>query len=628
MRVRLAAATFAALLLPAAPAAGGDPIMPLSEVRSGMECTAYTVVRGTEVTSFDAEVLDVVDGDPDTDGPRILVRVSGPAVDGTGIGPGFSGSPIYCRDGDGPARNAGAISETVGQYGGKIVLATPIEAILGNPPEGPAPRDEGEEGGAAREDGGGAGRRDAGRAARGDAGGAARGDTGRAARRGDGRRRGALARQAVARARPLVAPLTVAGVGAPLGRALEAAGRRVGRAVLAAPAGPLGTFPPQALRPGSAVAVGYSSGDISVGAVGTVAYTDGDRVWAFGHPLEAVGRRALLLQDAYVYQVIDNPVQLGEFGATYKLAAPGHDLGTFSNDANAAVAGRTGGLPSTVPVRVFATDLDTGERRVTGLRVADETDVDTPEGGSPLAFVAPLAVTQAASTVLRSSPGRLTGNVCTQITVREIERPLRFCNRHLSAAPADPDFSGTTSVVAANAATDVFEALSRIDAYTGRPPHVTEVAVRIDLRRGQRQAYLRSFLLPRRARAGERIRVRATLQRVRGARFTRTYSVRLPRDLRRGSRRLTFSGRDVDTADDSLLGTIVIGDGEEDGGVEPGPGSLRELAAAIRSLQRFDGVRLRIGDRRMRAFRDEELRISGRASARIGIVRGRARGRR
>src|SRR4051794_32147735 len=143
MRLRLLAAAFAASLVPAAPAFAGDPVMPLSQVHSGMHCTGYSVVRGTDISSFDVEVLDVVDGDPNEDGPRILVQVSGPAVDSTGIGPGFSGSPIYCDDGTGTQRNIGAISESIGEYGGKVVLATPIEAILANSPDAPHETGEG-----------------------------------------------------------------------------------------------------------------------------------------------------------------------------------------------------------------------------------------------------------------------------------------------------------------------------------------------------------------------------------------------------------------------------------------------------------------------------------------------------
>ena len=124
-------------LCASAPAAtyAADPIMPLSEVRSGMRCTGLSVVRGTEISSFDVEVMDVIADDPAIGGPRILIRVSGPAVDVTGVGPGFSGSPILC---DG--RNAGAISEGIGEYGNHVVLATPIEEIL---TARPAPRPAG-----------------------------------------------------------------------------------------------------------------------------------------------------------------------------------------------------------------------------------------------------------------------------------------------------------------------------------------------------------------------------------------------------------------------------------------------------------------------------------------------------
>ena len=101
-----------------------------------MQCTGYSVVQGTQISAFDVEIVDVVSGDASAnDGPRILIRVSGEAVDRTGVGPGFSGSPIYC---DG--RNAGAISEAIGEYGGKTVLATPIEEILANPPDAPRGR--------------------------------------------------------------------------------------------------------------------------------------------------------------------------------------------------------------------------------------------------------------------------------------------------------------------------------------------------------------------------------------------------------------------------------------------------------------------------------------------------------
>src|SRR4051795_8937478 len=112
----LRSAAAAALLcsIVAAPARAADPIMPLSDVHAGMRCTGYSVIQGTDISSFDVDILDVADGDAVAVPPRILVQVSGPAVDVTGVGPGFSGSPIYCSDGAGVARNVGAISESLG----------------------------------------------------------------------------------------------------------------------------------------------------------------------------------------------------------------------------------------------------------------------------------------------------------------------------------------------------------------------------------------------------------------------------------------------------------------------------------------------------------------------------------
>jgi hypothetical protein len=79
----------ALMLVAAPPASAADPILPLAELRPGMSCTGLSVIRGTAISSFDVEIIDVIAAEPGLSGPRILVRVSGPAVDATGVGPGF-----------------------------------------------------------------------------------------------------------------------------------------------------------------------------------------------------------------------------------------------------------------------------------------------------------------------------------------------------------------------------------------------------------------------------------------------------------------------------------------------------------------------------------------------------------
>jgi hypothetical protein len=579
-RVPLLAAVVAATLTPAAPALAGDPIMPLSQVQSGMHCTGYSVVRGTTISSFDVDVVDVVDSDPGTDGARIIVTVSGPAVDATGIGPGFSGSPIYCPDGAGVQRNIGAISESIGDYGGKTVLATPIELMLSNPADPPKPPN---------------------------------------ARATTARGRAAVRRIKTEGTKPLAAPLTISGLTPRLGRALEQTGARIGRPVISVPAGPLGSFPTQSLQPGAAVSAGYSSGDLRIGAVGTVSYTDGDRVWAFGHPFEGAGARSLLLQDAYVFKVVNDP-NASITGGSYKLAVAGHDVGTLTNDAFSAIVGRVGALPQTTAVHVAATDHDTGASRLLQASVADETDVDTPTGFTALGAVAPLAVAEAAGSVLKSAPGRLTGRMCLRITFRELpSRPARFCNRYLSSTILSPDAGPLGNAVAFSAALDALDAVGQIEAYEGRTPHVTKLGADIDLRRGEQLAFLRRVKAPKQVRPGQRIRLRVTMQRIRDGNLTKTYHVRIPRHIKPGRRTLRLVGFEQSSPDDALL-ELLLGE-DIDGEQPPGPRTLRQLVAQIKSLGRWDGVTMRMRGREKRAFKDDDLVITGRAQTRIRVRR-------
>jgi hypothetical protein len=564
------------LMIPAA-AHAGDPIMPLPAVQSGMRCTGYSVIRGTEITSFTVDVIDVLAG-PDA---QILVTVSGPAVDTTGIAEGFSGSPVKCVDpADGVAKTIGAIAQGTGDYGNKLVLVTPIQTMLGEQVDPPATAKP---------------------------------------------MPAALKRKV----RALATPLSFSGVSGPVATALQKAGKKLGRALYAAPASPrAGAFPVQTLQPGSSVAVGLSGGDIEAGAVGTVTYVDGNTVWAFGHPLDGAGRRSLLLQDAYVYTVVNNPIDSDQV-TSYKLAAPGHDLGTLTNDAPSAVVGRLGALPERFPLRVSATDLDSGRIVHENVEIADETVAGQPTGSSSLTQVGPVAVAQAAYDILRGSPARQSGEMCVRITIRERKAPLRFCNTYVGGSPSSP---------AAPLVADFAAATGLLDAYNFGTLHVTSAAVSLKLRRDLHQAFLLAASAPTHVRRGHDIKVRILAQRVRGARFTRTVKVHIPRSLKKGTHILSLTGTAADAVagqgdaqDLSSTFTITLGDQGDSSGDDPGPRDLDELAQAFAGLARDDGVTAsfrRPGDSsgdsatsEVEVLRDPQLRISGSALLRV-VVRG------
>ena len=56
-------------------------------------------------------------------------------------------------------------------------------------------------------------------------------------------------------------------------------------------------------------------------------------------------------------------------------------------------------------------------------------------------------------------------------------------------------------------------------------------------------------------------------------------------------------------------------------GGDPGPTSVSELADEITALGRYDGVGLRNGGDTVPAFRDDELRLSGRVRTTVRVVR-------
>jgi len=582
---------FAAALATAAPAYAGDPIMPLSEVQRGMQCEARTVIQGVDITTFGAEVVDVVSGDTATEAPRILFRFSGEAVDRTGVGPGFSGSPIYC---DG--RVAGAISESVGEYGGTMALATPIEPILGQPVEPPP------------------GTRPA-------------------------------AQTPARSARALSAPISMGGLSPRVASVFTRAAARAKRVLYAAPGRPVAeSFPWQQLRPGSAMAAGLASGDVTAGSVGTVTYVDEGRVWAFGHPLDAAGRRSLFLQDAYVYAVVNNPVGV-EGVTTYKLAVPGHNVGILSGDGLSAVAGTLGNLPPRFPMKVVAQDLDTGRQSVANIEIADENALDLPTGSSSLSFVGAGAVAQAGTTVLGGgAPARQTGEMCARIYLRESPRPLRFCNRYVTRGGGGFEEGGSLGV-AGPMAGDFVEAVTQLDEYNFAALTVTRVEVNLKVRRGLRQAFLIKATGPDVVRRGRTARIRVRIQQVRGPAETRTINVRVPRGMPSGPRELLLQGTPTDEEGDLEidLSELLFGADEDDpdaeSTAETGPRTVAALAKSIRRISRYDGVKAsflppdddtsleELGEdpdgpegtarREREVYKDPELRLSG--SVRVPI---------
>ena len=121
LRTAAAAIALAALVATTAPRAA-TPIMPVSEIRTGMIGIGRTVFEGTELKEFKVHILGVL---KNVQGPRrdlILARLEGGPLAQTGVAQGMSGSPVYI---DG--RLIGAVSYSIGAFSKEPIAGiTPI----------------------------------------------------------------------------------------------------------------------------------------------------------------------------------------------------------------------------------------------------------------------------------------------------------------------------------------------------------------------------------------------------------------------------------------------------------------------------------------------------------------------
>jgi hypothetical protein len=396
-------------------------------------------------------------------------------------------------------------------------------------------------------------------------------------------------------------------------------------------------FPVQTLRPGSAMAVSLASGDVTSGAIGTVTYVDGDSIWAFGHPLDAAGRRSLFFQDAYVFTVIGNPVGSSEL-QSYKYAATGHDLGTLTNDGISAVVGKLGTLPARFPLKIVAKDLDTNAMQVANIQIADETAIGLPTGVSALTDVGSVAVAEVAYNALHGAPLRQSGSMCVRVSVQEAKKPLRFCNTYVGGGPVDQ--SGDTG--GGPLVGDFAAATGLIDAYNFGPLHITGAQVDIKLRRSLRVAYLLSISAPSVVHRGRTVNVKLRMQRQNGGKLERTISVHVPKGMPAGERSLTLTGTAPDleaSAGTDLASLFDVTSATDTGTDITGPRTVAALAKAFKAVHRYDGVTSSfappggaspdaptphgaegVAQKERKVYRDPELRIAGTARKRVLVV--------
>ncbi len=291
-------------------------IFPLSEVRAGQHGIGKTVFSGNKIEEFQVEILGVLENL----GPRqsvILARLSGGPLQNTGVMQGMSGSPVYIN-----GRLVGAVALAFNFAKEPIAGIRPIEEMLAI--SGPAAAKTTPEPRAAPQ--------------------------GHSAECLPGR----LSRTPAASLVEIATPVSFSGfTSGTLDRfapELKKLGLEPRQGISSGGALPSKLGNPAQLRPGDMISVDLLSGDLTIGAEGTVTEVDGKRIYAFGHQFMSVGETELPFARAEVLALLPN------LAASFKISSAREWMGTITQDRSTSIYGELGRKAETVPVAITVKD--------------------------------------------------------------------------------------------------------------------------------------------------------------------------------------------------------------------------------------------------------------------------------
>jgi hypothetical protein len=334
-------AVIALLMFLVAGLAAQSRVFPVDELRPGMVGVGKTVFEGDRLDEFKVHILGVLRNVIGTRRNLILARLEGGPLANTGVIAGMSGSPVYI---DG--RLLGAVSYSLGQFSKEPIAGiTPIEEMI-DAATLPGPRRQ---------------------AARVELQMPLTAETMRASLRqafswvrpfadspndvrvfADGGVNPGIGTML----RPIATPLTLGGFESSVIDPVAAGFRDQGFVPVFAgsmqmPAAQARSNAP--LRPGDPVGVALMSGDLELGATGTVTEVDGNNVYAFGHPFYNLGPTQFPMTRAYVHTLLPSLL------SSSKIASTGEVIGTVHQDRFTTIAGTLGPGPQLIPIKLTLT---------------------------------------------------------------------------------------------------------------------------------------------------------------------------------------------------------------------------------------------------------------------------------
>jgi len=457
----------------AAIAQESNEILPLSQVRAGMQGYAYTIFAGDQVEKFDLEVIGVLENFLGPKQSIILVQLKGPKVEHTGVVAGMSGSPVYL---DG--KLAGALSLKLGVFTKEpIGGVTPIQDVL-NPPSQTA---------------------------------AAQAATQQFGLPSEASTRTGLPSGSALE--PIETPLVFSGFQP---AALQQfANQLQGYGIVAAQGGTASPRPDDGrLVAGDMAGMVLVQGDASINSACTVTAVQADRVYLCGHPFLSLGDIQIPMARSRVVTTLSSDL------ASTKIVNVGGSIGTITGDHLTAVTGKLGAPPAMIPL-----DLTL---QVSGAEPAKQKSLHFELVNHPKLTPLLVAITTFSGLTQNSLYGegttlhlsgeiRLQGHAAVQIE-----------NTFAPGDSLSPD-----GLPIALTMQNVF---TRLFANSFEPAKVDRIALRVESVPGRKSFAIESAWLEKgEAAPGETLRVRVLLRPYRGPARVEETTVRIPEQASRGT---------------------------------------------------------------------------------------------
>jgi len=334
--------------------------MPVSEIKPGMKGIGKTVFHGTQIETFQVDIIDIVKGEGSIN-HFILANLSGDKIEESGgISAGTSGSPVYI---DG--RLIGAVSYAWEMSEHNLCLVTPIQEMLeifnlpSNNSHAISKECKINSPLFTRE----------------------KANKIKVKNFVENKNFPELASREEIIFHPVVSPIIINGI---KGRTLERLISSLKEFNLMSVQGvgfnensdinfqEVGERPSNKIEAGSAIGIQLTRGDVNITSIGTVTYREGNRILALGHPFLKKGKASFFLSAIYIYHSFPNIVM------PFKLGSPLNLVGKVVQDREAGILAILNSYPPVIPLKIQVTEVNSGLSYQMGVQMLNDYDLLEP----------------------------------------------------------------------------------------------------------------------------------------------------------------------------------------------------------------------------------------------------------